>query len=69
MRYSAEKGLVLVPVCIDDYIDGHEDVLQKAAEKALAENCSGNVMIFPQVEKYSYKPGHQPKDHGSVSPV
>ena len=61
MRYSAEKGLALVPVRIDDYIDGDETVLQKAAEEALAENCSSNVMIFPQVKKYSYKPGTSQK--------
>ena len=46
-----------MPLDIDAYIDGGKEVPQRAAKQAEQLLGQGSVILFPQVEKYSYKPG------------
>ncbi len=57
ITYSAERGLQTVPLDIDAYIEGGKEVPQRAAKQAEQLLGQGSVILFPQVEKYSYKPG------------
>ena len=57
ITYSAERGLQTVPLDIDAYIEGGKEVPQQAAKQAEQLLGQGSVILFPQVEKYSYKPG------------
>ena len=57
ITYSAERGLQTVPLDIDAYIEGGKEVPQLAAKQAEQLLGQGSVILFPQVEKYSYKPG------------
>ena len=56
-EYSQKRGLQLVKLDIDNYIEGKTEILSKAIDEALQGNKTGNVMIVPEVKKYSYKPG------------
>lgn len=57
IAYSMEQGLTLVPVNIDAYAEGDSAVPEQAARAAKAALSAGNVMLAPQVERYSYQPG------------
>ena len=46
-----------MPLDIDAYIEGGKEVPQRAAKQAEQLLGRGSVILFPQVEKYSYKPG------------
>lgn len=61
IAYSVERGLRLVPVDIDAYIDGDEAVPERAAREAREAVKEQNVMLAPQVSKYSYQPGTSEK--------
>lgn len=57
MEFSAAHGLYLVPLDMDAYLDGDQDVPEKAARRALDALSRSNVMLAPYVERYSYQPG------------
>ena len=63
ITYSAERGLQTVPLDIDAYIEGGKEVPQRAAKQAEQLLGQGSVILFPQVETYSYKPGIRPAGH------
>ena len=57
MEYSAARGLRLVYLDMDAYLDGNSDVLERAAAQVLESSEQGNTMLLPAVERYSYRPG------------
>lgn len=57
LEYSRKLGLELVHIDVDAYIDGDKGVVEKSIAEALLKNASGNVMIVPEIKKYSYSPG------------
>lgn len=61
IAYSKCRGLNVVEVDIDSYIDGNNRVPYIAAEAAAAVTQGENLMLCPKVEKYSYKPGTSEK--------
>lgn len=54
-KYSQQRGLEIVEIDIDKYIDGNMDIIQKVIETAICINKTSNVMIVPKVVRYSYK--------------
>jgi uncharacterized protein YgbK (DUF1537 family) len=54
--YSQKRGLQLVKIDIDKYIDGDTGNIQQSATEAIELNKSSNIMLVPKVDKYSYKP-------------
>ena len=64
INYSKARGLKVVPIDIDGYIekpDCSSTIIDTAISNALSLNKDNNVMIIPQVTKYSYKPGTSQK--------
>ena len=61
IAYSQERGMKLVEIDIDSYIDGDTEVPQKTAEAVLALGICENLMLAPRVEKYSYVKGTSSK--------
>lgn len=57
IAYSAQRGLQTVPLDMDAYIEGDTQVPQRAAGAARELLAQGSVILYPQVERYSYKPG------------
>ena len=57
LAYSQSRGLTVVPVEIDAYIEGDQTVPHQAAAAALDALAHGNVILAPAVERYSYQPG------------
>lgn len=57
LAYSQSRGLTVVPVEIDAYIEGDQTVPHRAAAAALDALAHGNVILAPAVERYSYQPG------------
>lgn len=55
--YSVQRGLTLVPVDIDAYVEGDGGVPERTARAARAALAEGNVMLAPQVERHSYQAG------------
>ena len=57
LAYSAQRGLCLIPVDIDAYIDGDDGIPERAAQEAIQKLKKQNVFLAPYVKKYSYQPG------------
>lgn len=64
INYSKARGLKVVPIDIDRYIDKPDSgstIIDTVISTALVLNKNNNVMIVPRVNKYSYKPGTSQK--------
>ena len=57
MEYSAARGLHLVSLDMDAYLDGDSNVLEATVAQTLEASRQGNTMLLPTVERYSYQPG------------
>jgi len=57
IEFSRDRGLHVVTLDVDAWIDGQNDVPFKAAEDASSALKKRNVMVRPLVKKYSRLPG------------
>lgn len=58
IAYSEKNGLSVVRLDMDAVLDGDKAIqLEQTLQCALEKNKTGNVLVMPVTQRYSYKPG------------